>query len=480
MFFSQNKPVKIYEISRRKSFSEEELYYFVVVDAGSSGSRLRLYSGKKTSDNLLSDLKEEFSNEVTPGLQDVAEADLPAYLTRLFTGLNETLETLGIDTTEQNVLPVRFYATAGMREVNPVTQNQTYTLVTDWIENNPEFAFSDIIAKTIPGEQEALYNWLAVNYLNGAFANKEQPAGVFDLGGGSSEIAYLTPDLTGTTVFSITLSNETYHVASETWLGTGQDWARAQYLDHQGCFPIDYPMPDLRAYSGDLETCQLVVNDPFVTDENLHPMGLSSNFYKQDIHLIASFYYLNDALVYQHTETPASTEFDIVAFRESAKAYCNTPWDVINQDPVYSEDPYTNTYCFGASLTDSMYENMWLDDLTEDFNLWVTKKIEGTSVSWSVGVVNQLITGAEFIQLPQPPTPAPIDNSSNATELSSGMLIGIYTGAGVVGALGLMLVGAKYSKQILGAVNCCTSRLWKTTENKSGVDINSEIRNSLI
>jgi len=54
-------------------------------------------------------------------------------------------------------------------------------------------------------------------------------------------------------------------------------------------------------------------------------MSLSCSAQKQDLHLIASFYYLNDALTNQHQDTPPSAPFNIAAFngkRYQIPIYC--------------------------------------------------------------------------------------------------------------------------------------------------------------
>lgn len=426
------------------------LYWFVVVDAGSSGSRLRLYSCMKTSENLLSSLEEKYTNTVSIGLQNVLEEYVPRYLTKLFSGLNNTLESLGLDGLAQQNIPVRFYGTAGMRTVSPIVQNRTYSIVTDWIHNNT--AFFDIEAKTIPGEYEALYNWLAVNYLNGAFATHAPTAAAFDLGGGSSEIAYETTSTSGSSVFETTIANKTYLTAAIPWF-TGNDWSRNQYLDHAGCFNPGYPMPDLRSYSGDFVDCQASVKQPFIINDNLHPMSLSVSFVPQDVHLLSTFYYAYDFLVYQDNSMPASVNFNMSALHLSASQFCSTSWDSVIANPSYTQDDYTNTYCFSAALIEGIYERTQLMELSDNHNLWVTKKINSTSVSWSIGVVAQLMTGTQFNQLPTStflPTSAPTEKShshASSAELTSSIFIGCAVTGGVM-LIALIILAARNSKYI--------------------------------
>lgn len=449
----------------QRNYLESMMYYFVVVDAGSSGSRLRLYSCMKTSDNLLMGLKEEFTNTVSLGLQNVLDTFLPQYLDKLFTGLSNTFAHLGINITEQANIPVRFYATAGMRTVSPVVQNRTYTIITDWINDNT--AFKDIDAQTIPGESEALYNWLAVNYLNGAFANDTPTAAAFDLGGGSSEIAYTTTDTQGSSLFQTTIANKTHLVASIPWF-TGNDWARNQYLDHAGCFPPDYPMPDLRSYSGTFEDCQVSVDNPFTTNLNLHPMTLTASYIPQDVYLLSTFYYAYDFMVAPNTPISSSVNFNITEFHDGATQFCNTSWNTLITESPYNHDDYASTYCFASALIESIYKNTQLDKLSKNHDLLVTKKINGTSVGWTIGVVAQLMTGAEFVQLPaSAPTsaPTPISNPSPTShELSPSIIIGCAVGGGF-----LLLLAAIYalknSKYAPESLKSCGSTMWGNKSN---------------
>lgn len=465
------------ENNLQNRYLESIIYYFVVVDAGSSGSRLRLYSCMKTSDNLISSLKEEYSNTVSLGLQNVLEDFIPQYMDKLFTGLNNTLDNLGLNNIEQQGIPVRFYATAGMRTVSPVVQNRTYHIVTDWISENT--AFTDIEAKTIPGESEALYNWLAVNYLNDAFANDLPTAAAFDLGGGSSEIAYTTTDTQGSNVFQITIANKTHLVASLPWF-TGNDWARNQYLDHAACFPPDYPMPDLRSYPGTFQDCQITVETPFITNPNLHPMVLSVSYIPQDVYLISTFYYAYDFFVDPNTPITSSVNFNLTAFESGAEEFCTTSWNTLMTESPYNHDDYSNTYCFASALIGSIYKNTQLEKLSEDHDLLVTKKINGTSVGWTIGVVAQEMTGAEFIQLPasnptSAPTfsPTPISAPNQASnELSSSVIIGCAVGGFIFLLAGILAL--RNSKYVSESLKSCCSTLWRNQNNMKRPLINDQ------
>jgi hypothetical protein len=96
-----------------------------VVDVGSSGSRLHLYSYVLDENQSPIHIQEQGINKVTPGFStlELKQTKIDDYLNDLFS------KTMDDD------FPVYFYATAGMRLLPEFKQQAYYDMVKKWFSN---------------------------------------------------------------------------------------------------------------------------------------------------------------------------------------------------------------------------------------------------------------------------------------------------------------------------------------------------------
>lgn len=269
--------------------------YAVVVDAGSSGSRLMVYSWRdvewersvRTEKNLPLDIlptvekgtwensDREWQVKVEPGLSSFAghTHDLQAYLEDLFSHVQAVVPPDAWSRT-----PIHVLATAGMRMV-PVARRKAILQETCRVlrtlpfsvpdENDANTVDSDSVCggqvRVISGEEEGLFGWIAINYLMDGFSTSsaEVPAGdiaskvgsttygFLDMGGASTQIAFepsqeaLATPTNGTEQASSPQQNDLFDVNFRrldssvvkhqvfvtTFLGFGTNAARTRYLD---------------------------------------------------------------------------------------------------------------------------------------------------------------------------------------------------------------------------------------------------------
>jgi len=112
---------------------------------------------------------------------------LHEYLSPLFVFAKQTLKGQNI-----SEIPVYFGATAGVRMVTYVKRHALMNKIRSYIHSSG-FKFSDAQAHVLSGEEEAMFNWVTVNYLNWLEGGDGLSVGVLDLGGASLEAAYETP-----------------------------------------------------------------------------------------------------------------------------------------------------------------------------------------------------------------------------------------------------------------------------------------------
>jgi hypothetical protein len=217
------------------------LHYSIIIDAGSTGSRLHLFQYE--TENSLPEIKEIFSESIKPGLSSFSHNPEAAgeALKKLLDDATASLKNLSID--PQSV-PLSVLATAGMRILPTENQTAIYQSVNHYIKNNYAFPIDQI--ETITGKMEGVYGWLDVNYLAKNFTDKTNTVGSIDMGGASTQIAFATQDTSKPNdEVTVKIGPNSYTIFSKSFLGLGQDQALAAMNKDTAadtCYPMNYPM----------------------------------------------------------------------------------------------------------------------------------------------------------------------------------------------------------------------------------------------
>jgi Golgi apyrase len=233
--------------------------YGVILDAGSSGTRVHIYrwlksdtARKSASEAQLHKLPDietdkKWTKKIHPGISTFGEHphDVgPEHLNELLT---HALRHVPLD--EVPNTPLFLLATAGMRILPSVQRQSVLKEVCDFAQKTTQFQLPDcgLHVQVIPGETEGLYGWIAANYLLGGFDNPEghehgnghHTYGFLDMGGASAQIAFApnateadkhSNDLTLLRLRSIDGGPLEYKVFVTTWLGFGVNQARERYV----------------------------------------------------------------------------------------------------------------------------------------------------------------------------------------------------------------------------------------------------------
>ena len=134
--------------------------YMIVVDAGSSGSRLHLFQYE--NDKKLPVIRDIFSESTSVALSTFTKN--PDNVLQSFkTLLDHAKEKLVVAHADLHVVSISILGTAGMRLLPADEANTTYQRLTAYLQNNYPFAISKIA--TLPEKLEGAYGWLDVNYL---------------------------------------------------------------------------------------------------------------------------------------------------------------------------------------------------------------------------------------------------------------------------------------------------------------------------
>ncbi|KAH9897303.1 GDA1/CD39 family-domain-containing protein [Xylariomycetidae sp. FL2044] len=232
----------------------------VILDAGSSGTRLHIYRWQDpakvlkdaTYDELHSlpvlETKDKWTKKIRPGISTFGEHPEDVGPDHLQSLIDKALK--HIPDAKQADTPVFLMATAGMRLLPAQQQRAVLSETCAYFRQNTRFYLPDCDAhiQVIPGETEGLYGWLAANYLLGGFDDPQSHAhgknhhtyGFLDMGGASAQIAFAPnetvaeshgDDLKLVRMRTMNGAPLEYKVFSSTWLGFGVNKARERYVE---------------------------------------------------------------------------------------------------------------------------------------------------------------------------------------------------------------------------------------------------------
>ncbi|KAF7363834.1 Golgi apyrase [Mycena sanguinolenta] len=223
--------------------------YIIIMDAGSSGTRLFVYlasdqwttdkkeppkigmmfQGKKKSGGI-ADLVKEDSKEL--------EARAKAYLHEPIEQAKEFFKKQELDGHKMQRIPLYMLGTAGMRDLAKKPRDLLETAINRYLKN---CGFDCNVTegrgyRTISGEEEAAYGWIAANWSLGTFMELKQQSpqkyGYLEMGGASAQIAFLphkhelTPEQLGDgDITRVTLGGVELDLFLKTYdLGSNKAW----------------------------------------------------------------------------------------------------------------------------------------------------------------------------------------------------------------------------------------------------------------
>ncbi|XP_071585059.1 ectonucleoside triphosphate diphosphohydrolase 4 isoform X4 [Heliangelus exortis] len=249
--------------------SNPNLSYGIVVDCGSSGSRIFVYCWPRHNGNPhdLLDIKQMRDKnrkpvvmKIKPGISEFASSPekVSDYISPLL-----SFAAQHVPRAKHKETPLYILCTAGMRIL---PESQQKAILEDLLTDIPvhfDFLFSDSHAEVISGKQEGVYAWIGINFVLGRFEHtddedeaivevhvpgsenrevilRKRTVGILDMGGVSTQIAYEVPkteEVAKNLLAEFNLgcdahqTEHVYRVYVATFLGFGGNAARQRYED---------------------------------------------------------------------------------------------------------------------------------------------------------------------------------------------------------------------------------------------------------
>ena len=212
-----------------------------VVDAGSSGSRIYLY--KTAPDGSFVKITQLFTSKDVPhelswyngsrGADSAPDNAGASGIQPLLSALAAYMDSSGI---ARDQVSVSVLATAGMRMVDARTADTIYQSVKTTVENN---GFPVRQVGTLSGQKEGIYAWSDVNYMLKIFEVNGKTQGIVEIGGASSQVAFVTSEKSDLNIASVKINGMHYPVFSISYLGLGLNQARQIMIDNKTSGGID-------------------------------------------------------------------------------------------------------------------------------------------------------------------------------------------------------------------------------------------------
>uniref|UniRef100_A0A8C7GQ86 nucleoside-triphosphate phosphatase n=1 Tax=Oncorhynchus kisutch TaxID=8019 RepID=A0A8C7GQ86_ONCKI len=377
--------------------SNHNLNYGLVVDCGSSGSRVFVYCWPRHNGNPhdLLDIRQMRDQhrkpvvmKIKPGISALAKTPEKAsdYIHPLL-----SFAARHIPKHKHQETPLYILCTAGMR-VLPDSQQEA--LLEDLRTDIPvrfNFLFSDSHVEVISGKQEGVYAWIGINFVLGKFNHvdsggdqqealvRTRTAGVLDMGGVSTQIAYEVPK---TVSFASPQQEEVaknllaefnlgcdahrtehvYRVYVSTFLGFGGNAARQRYEEsivmntltknkllgqHVGetgesplldpCLPSDLQDevgPATQKLhllgTGDFDHCRQLLQ-PFLNHTNETHSSLNGIYQPPIDYPNSQFYGFSEFYYCTEDVLRMGGDFNSSKYASAAKSYCATQWRTLKE-----------------------------------------------------------------------------------------------------------------------------------------------------
>lgn len=215
------------------SFNLQKPFYVVVIDAGSTGSRVLAFSFHESILNGNLVLDNELFKEVKPGLSMFADKpeDAAKSLTML---LNEAKTVIPQSEWPRTLLTMK--ATAGLRLLPEHKANSILEECRKLFQMSG-FQITKNSISIMEGTDEGIFSWFTVNFLLDRFNSlSSQTVAALDLGGGSTQVTF-QPDSEQAKklekhVYSINVFNHNMSLYTHSYLGMGLMAARKAILTY--------------------------------------------------------------------------------------------------------------------------------------------------------------------------------------------------------------------------------------------------------
>ncbi len=374
----------------------------LVIDAGSSGSRLRFYCWRPGSGHALPWVEDAGSKKQRPGIADDECGRTPEQaVAGLRPLIDYAAEVIGGERSTDT--PLMLMATAGLRRCSKSYQDAMLAEIRRYFANTP---FADPQAKLISGDAEGRSGWTSVNYLLDRLASEQQPdtvgadtVGALDLGGVSTQITFLSRSCSSTAgeCGTLEIGSRSFPLYTRSYLGWGQTEAMRRVAS-RACYLRGFRSADGDITgSGRFAACRRAIRRAMVEEppsdspeptctHSCNRLGAYQPPLAGDFLAFSAFAYTSEFL-------GLDSELTLARLRAVGKDYCRTPWSSVSADCRVNPRPgckeqWLNRYCFASAYIVTLLHEVY--GLPMDRQITSTNQLDGAGIDWTLGVMVQM------------------------------------------------------------------------------------------
>jgi len=368
--------------------------YYLIIDAGSTGSKLHVF---RNSGSQLDELTVKHV-EVKPGLSGYA-SNLAGAGPALVPLLDEAKRYVPQNAFADTLMWVK--ATAGVRVLNATVISAVLAAVEEYFSQPENCPFNFQSAKLLSGEEEASFAFLAVNDLLG---NPAKKVGILDLGGASTQVAFEPEGPIGLGEFMVYINRQRQAIYAKSYTLFGLNSATKRYEDAlvaaapAGSTSVDCPCllegdtsegeyVNFTGTSNPAE-CEKLVKSLMHMDYEclLPPCSLMGNYIPAVVgsfYAMAGFFYTANVLgLVGWTETKVLTPGAILA---ATRHLCSLDAAKAKQDFLDSKWKYLRTACFNGYHV--FYVLQGYGFAMDDTSVTYAREISNKPLGWARGAV---------------------------------------------------------------------------------------------
>ena len=342
--------------------------YALFIDAGSMGSRIHLYKWLPEDDDRLPVITEialdrdcnkvnhrlsELDGNVDTRETPIIDREPLILQVRESLKLLITCAQLGLTdrAADFQKIPLYLRATAGLRIARGKDKDRYYKIMEEvlaYLRSTP-FHFGG--ARVIEGQEEALYAWIAANYLNGTLgkASEDGTIGILELGGASAQIAFAPKNQNSEETEPVQIGGRIHRVYMRGYDGVGKSKFLAEFDRSNTCHPTKYGT-DADQNGTDLyKVCQTEIRDHLSNvKENVEPpKDTSLPDYDRQYLVLSNFYHTPK--FFKKFFKDENLEFSKL-LEDYGPEYCGKSWqDIPEKYKIEPGEEFLSEYCFMAA-----------------------------------------------------------------------------------------------------------------------------------
>ena len=380
----------------------ESTKYAIMMDGGSTGSRIHVYEFLYC-DNEVMKLKNEIFREVKPGLSEFDAGESAAK------SLGPLLDIAAehIPKEFHSSTPIALKATAGLRLIPEAKADDILKSIAKLFQNY-KFKTNKDSVSIIDGKDEAILAWYTVNFLAGKLNQNQETAVTLEMGGGSVQVVAQT-EKKGTAEYYETFKHagRKFDLYRHSYLGYGLMEARKRIVqhfvenhDHSAGFPC-YPVgqkvvfasengdTELVGNEGGWQECKKVIEGILDTDAVClqEPCSINGihqpNINNAEKIFVFSFFYDRIHIL----GFPTASTLEEVEQKLEKLCSINTNTSEIELETLAVRA--NNFYCLDLGFIYLLLkEGFKIDEKKE---LQIAKRVEGFEIGWSLGAAIKML-----------------------------------------------------------------------------------------